>query len=83
LRDGATHPGHLGALVEAISPAVQPVLDRPGDTEANAVQANVRHAVSRLRRAAPILADLVSDGKLDVVGGVYDLATGRVELLSV
>jgi carbonic anhydrase len=82
LREGTEHPGHLGALVEAIAPAVAPVLDEPGDPEANAVRANVRQAVERLRAAPPILADLVRAGSLDVVGGVYDLSTGRAELLS-
>jgi carbonic anhydrase len=81
LRDGAQHPGHLGSLVEAISPAVKPVLHQPGDLEANAVRANVHHVVEHLRNAPPILGDLVAAGRLDVVGGVYDLATGRAELL--
>jgi carbonic anhydrase len=80
LRDGTEHPGHLDALVTAIAPAIEPVLNEPGDVEANAVRANVRHAVDRLRTAPPLLSDLVDRGELRVVGGVYDLATGRVEL---
>lgn len=80
LRDGTEHPGHLGALVQAISPAVQPVLNDPGDSEAIAVRANVRHVMEQLRSAEPILGDLVARGELGVVGGVYDLATGQVEL---
>lgn len=79
LRDGTTPPGHLAALVEAIAPAIRPVLGQPGDVEANAVQANVRHAVQRLRSAQPVLSELVARGRLGVMGGVYDLATGRVE----
>lgn len=80
LRHGARHPGHLHTLVAALQPAIQPVLSKPGDTEANAVDANVRHGVERLRSSQPILAGLVSRGELAVVGGVYDLRTGRVEL---
>jgi carbonic anhydrase len=82
LRDGTEHPGHLGALVTAIAPAIQHVLDEPGDAEVNAVRANVSHVADRLRSAPPILDDLVGQGSLGVVGGVYDLTTGRVELLS-
>ena len=82
LRDGTEHPGHLSALVDAIAPAIEPQLRRPGDVETNAVHANVRHAVERLRTSPPVLADLVGSGELEVLGGVYDLATGRVELLS-
>ena len=45
------------------------------------MKANVRHNAHRLRHAAPILADLADKDELRVVGGVYDLATGKVELL--
>jgi carbonic anhydrase len=80
LRDGAEHAGHLPTLVDAIAPAIRNVLGQPGDIEGNAVKANVRHAAERLRTAPPILAGLVSSGELAVVGGIYDLRTGRVEL---
>jgi carbonic anhydrase len=80
LRDGAEHAGHLPTLVDAIAPAIRDVLGQPGDVEANAVRANVHHTVDRLRVARPILADLVSSGELAVVGGIYDLRTGRVEV---
>lgn len=80
LRDGTEQPGHLTALVEALAPGIEPVLGELGDVETNAVLANVAHAVGRLRTAPPVLADLVAQGGLGVIGGVYDLATGRVEL---
>jgi carbonic anhydrase len=54
------------------------VLSQSGDLELSAVNANVRHDVDRLRHAALILAGLVDRG---VVGGVYDLPTGKVELV--
>jgi carbonic anhydrase len=63
-----------------MTPGIDPVLGQPGDVEANAVRANVEHSVERLRNAPPVLADLVSRGELGVIGGIYDLATGRVEL---
>lgn len=79
LRDGAGQVGHLPALVEAIAPAIEAVVARRGDVEAEAVQANVRHAVHRLM-ATPLLAERVASGRLGIIGGVYDLATGRVAL---
>lgn len=82
LRDGATHPGHLNALVDAITPAIEPVLGGTGDVADRAVRSNVRHVVDRVRSSAPILADLVERGEMDVLGAVYDLATGRVELIT-
>ncbi|HTS16436.1 MAG TPA: carbonic anhydrase [Verrucomicrobiae bacterium] len=42
------------------------------------MRANVLNAVNQLRGAGPILAALVKSGKLRVVGGCYDLETGRV-----
>lgn len=82
LRDGTAQPGHLTALVDAITPAIEPVLGGTGDVADRAVRANVRHVVDRVRSSAPILADLVERGEMDVLGAVYDLATGRVELIT-
>jgi carbonic anhydrase len=64
-----------------MKPGIEPVLSQSGDLELSAVNANVRHNVDRLRHAASILAGLVDRGELLVVRGVYDLATGKVELV--
>ena len=55
---------------------------QPGDLLTNAIKANVRLTVERIKEAEPIVAPLVVGGKVQVVGGFYDLATGEVELLS-
>jgi carbonic anhydrase len=81
LRDGTTLPGHLPALVRQLQPAVQEAQSEPGDLLQNAIRENVRLNVARLRDASPILSAAVAQKRLRVVGGVYDLATGRVELL--
>jgi carbonic anhydrase len=82
LRDGAVLPGHLPALVSSISPAVKAVLDKPGDTLQNAIKQNVILNVEKLRGASPILSKAVENKKIHVVGAVYSLASGRIELLS-
>ena len=82
IKDGTTLPGHLPSLVEALTPAVKAVQGEPGDTLANAISRNVMLNVERLKTAAPILKSFVDDKKIRVVGGVYELKTGRVELLS-
>jgi carbonic anhydrase len=38
--------------------------------------------IAKLKSAAPILNAAVGQNKLKVVGGIYRLATGKVELLS-
>jgi carbonic anhydrase len=82
VRDGAVLPGHLPLLVNAIGPAVKAVADKPGDTLKNAIKQNVMLNVERLKTATPIIDKLVADKKVRVVGAVYDLANGRVQVLS-
>lgn len=81
LKDGTTLPGHLPSLVAGIAPAVRPVLDQPGNVLENATRRNVLLTVEKLKGAAPILAPYASDGKIRVVGGLYKLDTGKVELI--
>jgi len=82
LKDGATLPGHLPSLVAAIGPAIKPVLAQAGNTLDNAIRQNVMFNVEKLKAATPIIDKAIADGKLHVVGGLYHLDTGRIELLS-
>jgi len=77
-----TLPGHLPSLVTALAPAVKMARGQAGDLLANAVKANVRLNVERLKTATPILARAVEEKKLLVVGGYYELGTGTVELVT-
>jgi carbonic anhydrase len=82
IRDGTTLPGHLPALVEAIGPAIKEAMSKPGDVLDAAIKANVLANVERLKATAPIISAAVAEKKINVVGGVYNLADGRVDLLS-
>ena len=82
LKDDTTLPGHLPSLVAALAPAVKAVADQPGDKLANATRRNVIDNVARLKAATPILSEAVGQGKLKIVGGIYRLGDGKVELLS-
>ncbi len=53
----------------------------PKDLENTAVRENVRLNVVALQNSTPILRKLVQEKKLRVVGGVYDLNTGRIDLI--
>src|SRR6202048_1742837 len=81
IKDGTTLPGHLPALVAALSPAVKAVQGEPGDMLVNATRRNVMLNVEKLMAAAPILNTFVENKKVRVVGGIYKLASGKVELL--
>jgi carbonic anhydrase len=81
IKDDSTLPGHLPALVTALTPAVKAAQGTPGDLLANAIRRNVTINVEKLKDAAPILKSFVDDKKIRVVGGLYALRTGQVELL--
>ncbi len=75
-------PGHLPDLVQAIAPAVEIARARgSGDVLAAATIENVRLNTRRLRVSQPLLADYVKDGKAQVVGAIYDLASGKVRIV--
>jgi carbonic anhydrase len=74
-------PGAIDELVRAIKPAVAATKGKAGDPLENAIKANVRLGVDRLKSLKPILAGPVREEKVKVVGGVYDLRTGRVTVI--
>jgi carbonic anhydrase len=74
-------PGAINGLVELIKPAVLKVQSQPGDIYVNATRENVRIGVEKLKNLQPILAPGVKKGSVKVIGGVYDLHTGKVGLL--
>jgi carbonic anhydrase len=75
-------PGRIGVFVEEIKPAVETVRAKTGDIEDNSVTANVQYQVQRLAESSTILAGLIREGKLKIVGGRYDLASGKVTLVT-
>lgn len=42
---------------------------------------NVRRSVREILERSPTIHELVKQGRVDVVGGMYDVATGRIEFL--
>ena len=78
---GEAHHGHFDAFMKAIKPAVDKVKALSGDKVDNAVRANVKRVVEQLKSSNPILAELVKEGKLKIVGARYDLDTGLVDIL--
>ena len=81
LNDRDSLPGAINGLVELIKPAVARSKGIAGDPLENAIRQNVEIGVDRLRTLQPILAPRVKEGKVKVVGGVYDLSTGGVTLV--
>jgi carbonic anhydrase len=82
LKDNTTLPGHMPSLVEGIAPAVKAVSQQGGDTLNNAIRQNVIDNVAKLASATPILGAAVEQKKLKVVGGIYRLKDGRVDMVA-
>lgn len=73
-------PPHLSAIERLIAPGIADVVRAHGSQD-EAVEANVRAAVARLKSTPPDLSKDASSRKILVVGGVYQLASGQVRLL--
>jgi carbonic anhydrase len=79
--DNDSLPGSINGLVELIKPVVSKVEGHSGEIYENVTRANVTAGVEKLKKLQPILAPRVQSGSVNVVGGVYDLQTGVVNLL--
>lgn len=79
-------PGHIQSIATALTPAVRAVRKTPhyvgNDRYFDIVKKNVVLNVEELRKQPPILSQLVDSKKLKIVGGVYHLNTGKVELIA-
>jgi carbonic anhydrase len=82
LKDDKPLPGHMPSLVDGIAPSVKAVSQQGGDTLGKAIRQNVIDNVAKLSAATPILNSAVEQGKLKVVGGIYRLNDGRVEMVA-
>jgi len=78
--------GNLTGLLAKIKPAIDavPAAVQPRTTKnyefVNAVsEANVKLVLQQIRERSPILRELLDQGKIGMVGGMYDLSTGLVE----
>ena len=74
---GKAVPGQISSLF----PHLQPAVDQAGSDLAATTKANATIQATLLSKASPVLAPMVKEGKLKIVGGYYDLGTGRVTLV--
>lgn len=82
LKTKAVLPGNLPDLIKAIKPAVIVAeKTQTGSVLDNAIAENVRRQVARLKTSPPIVQKLYTGKKIDIVGAVYDLASGKVTLI--
>jgi len=75
---GGAVPGQISVLYSAIRPAV----DEAGPDLDATSKANARYHAKILQEASPVIAGMVKENKIKVVAGFYDVATGKVTLVS-
>lgn len=75
-------PGHIQLLASAIAPAVRSVNDKSSSRLINITRMNVIMTVERLRSKTPVLDSYHDHKKIRIVGGIYHLDTGKVELIA-
>lgn len=80
--------GHLTGLLKVIQPAVKATKYTGERSGKNAefvdavAKTNVQHTVDAIRKNSPILAGLEKQGKIKIVGSMYDLSNGMLTFLS-
>ena len=74
---GKEVPGQISALYAPLRPAI----DQAGPDPDATIRANARIQAGILRKASPVIAGLVAQGKVKVVAAHYDIASGAVSLL--
>jgi carbonic anhydrase len=76
------HPMRIARLLDAITPGLVKLDDSlpPADLVAAAVEANVRWSMKQILET-PEAKTQQRQGRVRLVGGVYDLATGQVRFL--
>ena len=77
--------GNLTGLLDKIKPAIAdvPMLITPRDSKnpkfIDAVtEANVRYQMRQIREKSSILKEMIDKGEVGLVGGIYDISTGKV-----
>lgn len=75
-------PGRMFVMIDAIEPSVLIAKARnPPDLLVAATEENVRRQVRRLRTISPVINSALTEGRVKVVGAIYDMATGKVNVI--
>ncbi|MGL5273517.1 MAG: carbonic anhydrase, partial [Phocaeicola sp.] len=80
-----TAAGNMTQMLEKIKPAIDSCSATAGvshtsEFENKVVHKNVEIMVDRIRKESEILAGMEKEGKIKIVGGFFNLHSGKVEL---
>lgn len=82
--------GNLTGLLDKIEPAVAATPSGSGEARTSkndafvdrVAETNVRKTMANIRSNSPILRQMEKNGQIMIVGGMYDIETGRVTFLN-
>ncbi len=81
--------GHLTGLLDHIQPSVAEakakypgVAATDGKFIEEVAELNVNHVLQQIREQSPVLRELIDSGKVGLVGGIYDLDSGKVQFFN-
>lgn len=85
-KEASLRSPNLRAIVDRIRPAIRPLLDSHSDHKSElfldeAVKANVRESVNKLRHGSLIIEEMIDSRQLTIVGARYSIETGTIEFL--
>jgi len=77
--------GNLTGLLDKVKPAmddvpsdVTPRTTKNSEYVDQVAEANVRLVMKQIRERSPVLREMIDSGQIKLVGGMYDLSTGKV-----
>lgn len=77
--------GNLTTLLDKVRPAIENektiIENREGSNNIfvnKVAEQNVFHTIERIRKESTLIAELEQEGKIKIVGGLYDVETGKV-----
>ena len=82
--------GNLTGMLDNIAPAVDAIVEPSAAAERTSANIdfvnsvgtkNVELTIDRIREESPVLAEMEQTGEIQIVGGMYDIATGKVNFL--
>lgn len=79
--------GNITAMLTKIKPAVDKVEYQGDRTSSNpefvhhVCESNVRNTIEQIRLKSPILKEMEDNGEIKIIGGIYDMDSGKVTFL--
>ena len=80
--------GNITPMLAKIKPAVEMVAYDGERTSKNQAfvhevsESNVRNTIAKIRSESPILKEMEDKGEIKIVGALYDMDNGKVNILS-